>query len=409
MKDLIRILNFLLSTSSFFLIWSIIIIYNMNIIDTQYLLDSSNISLVFLTLILSTILASSGLSLLLLQYNILLVLVAQELFIFLLLLEIMIILFIYILTNSFRIKIHALNRLVYYTLFSGIFLTLVILYNYIVYGTNHSDLLNSFSNSLILFTLLVKIPIFPFHIWLPYAHAEATTKISIILAALIIKLPFYGILKFNAIPTSSLISSWGSCLSTLTLLSLIYCTLLSIQSLLDIKRIIAYSSIIHMSIPFLLILENLPNTTSIQLILLNHGLTSALLFYLLGTYTHIFSKNILYYSGVGVKALFSSLLIIGLSSNISLPFPIYISFLSEYLNLKYIYYSFNHNILILILITLSISSIYFLIYFTRFLFGERTSTTQTISVVVSETPIIITFYLLFLPFILNTLESLWSY
>lgn len=166
-----------------------------------------------------------------------------------------------------------------------------------------------------------------------------------------------------------------------------------------------------MSIPFLIILDYNINISSIQLLILSHGLTSTLLFYLLGKFTHQYTKNILYYSGIAnYYQIYSLFIIISVLSNISIPFPIYLSFLSEYLNLINIYYIYNLNILLLILITLSISAIYFLVYFIRFLFGNEGVLTPSSPLNIHEylISLILIFTLFFFPFILGSLEAIWS-
>lgn len=407
-------LNFLFS-------WILILIYNNSILDLQFYLNNYNIALLFFTHWLSPLIINNY-KLHLLQWNITLVLLSQDLFIFLLFIEIMLLLFISLYNSNKRIKIHALNRLLFYTLFSSLGLILLLLIDYIILGTSSNDLLsltpiNPIFYNFLLITLIVKIPIFPLHVWLSYAHAEASTELSIFLAAIIIKLPFYGIFSFlksrlELSYNNDYILISNNIWSTLGILSLIYCTLLSIQSLLDIKRIIAYSSIIHMSIPFLIILEHNCSISSIQLLILTHGFTSTILFYLLGKYTHKYSKNILYYSGISnYYPIYSLFIIISVLSNISIPFPIYLSFLSEYLNLLNIYYIYNLNILLLIIITLSISAIYFLIYFIRFLFGNigvLTPSSSPLNLYEYLISLILILTLFLFPFILESLEAIWN-
>ena len=89
-----------------------------------------------------------------------------------------------------------------------------------------------------------KIPLFPFHIWLPEAHVEAPTVGSVLLAGILLKLGVYGFLRFSLIlfPNASLYFS--PFVFLLSLLGIIYTSLAAVRQT-DIKRIIAYSSIAH--------------------------------------------------------------------------------------------------------------------------------------------------------------------
>jgi NADH-quinone oxidoreductase subunit M len=94
--------------------------------------------------------------------------------------------------------------------------------------------------------LAVKVPIFPFHIWLPEAHVEAPTVGSVILASLILKLGTYGIARIllPIFPYSCKFLS--PVVNSLCFLGILYGSLVAIRQI-DFKKIIAYSSIVHMN------------------------------------------------------------------------------------------------------------------------------------------------------------------
>src|SRR6185437_3465680 len=152
-------------------------------------------------------------------------------------------------------KIKANYYFFIYTFFSSIFLLFAILIIYNEFGTTNYYIITTYVIPIYLqciiwlclfIPFIVKIPVLPFHIWLPEAHVEAPTCGSIILAALLLKLGLYGILRFliPICPDANLYFLPLSC--TLILISLIYTSLTTLRQT-DLKRIIAYSSITHIN------------------------------------------------------------------------------------------------------------------------------------------------------------------
>ena len=136
----------------------------------------------------------------------------------------------------------------------------------------------------VLFTLsfLIKIPLFPFHTWLPDAHVQAPTAGSVILAALLLKMGAYGLLRFSLTLFPAAFAIMTPYLATLAVIGIIYGALLSIVQK-DMKKLVAYSSVSHMGFIVLgitaLTVESLQGSL-IQMV--NHGLSTGALFLIVG-------------------------------------------------------------------------------------------------------------------------------
>jgi NADH-quinone oxidoreductase subunit M len=128
----------------------------------------------------------------------------------------------------------------------------------------------------------IKVPIFPFHTWLPLAHVEAPTAGSILLAGVLLKVGGYGFLRFNLGMTPHGAVYFMPLLATLSVIGIIYGALTALAQT-DVKRLVAYSSVSHMGFItlglFTLKQVGLEGAT-IQMI--NHGLTTGALFACIG-------------------------------------------------------------------------------------------------------------------------------
>ena len=179
--------------------------------------------------------------------------------------------------------------------------------------------------------LAIKMPMIPFHIWLPQAHTEAPTGGSVILAAILLKLGTYGFLRFvlPILPSASFFFS--PTIMTLALIGVIYSSI-SALSLIDLKQIIAYSSIGHMNISMIGLFSNsLLGLTGCYIYSISHGFISAGLFFLVGMlYDRYHTRTLKYYRGL---ALFMPLYTLSffLFSLANLSFPGTLGFLAEIL------------------------------------------------------------------------------
>lgn len=162
-----------------------------------------------------------------------------------------------------------------------------------------------------LLTFLVKLPIFPFHIWLPEAHVEAPTIGSVILASILLKIGVYAVIRF-LLPFYEYYAHWEFLgvyeidvhfLRLVLWLSLIYCSIMVLAQV-DLKKIIAYSSIIHMSLSMIgLMSATLFGVYGGCLMIFAHAFSSSGLFFVVGMlYTRFGTRLLKYYSGVHIIA-----------------------------------------------------------------------------------------------------------
>jgi proton-translocating NADH-quinone oxidoreductase chain M len=243
-------------------------------------------------------------------------------------------------------KIRASYMFFFYTLVSSLLFLLGILYIYRVVGSLEYDYIFAYNftetEQLILWlafflSFASKIPMYPFHIWLPEAHVEAPTVGSVILAGVLLKLGVYGMLRFSLVlfPYASLYFS--PFVYLFSSIGIIYASLTAIRQT-DLKRIIAYSSVAHMNLVTLGIFSfnNLGVEGSI-LQSLSHGFVAGGMFLLIGLlYDRYHSRFIYYYGGlVHMMPIYAIFLLVFTLANIALPGTS--SFVGEFLLLTGIY------------------------------------------------------------------------
>ncbi len=237
-------------------------------------------------------------------------------------------------------KIRAVYLFFFYTLCGSVLMLISILYIYFIVGTLDFEYLMvwEFTKTEQLFLWLTfffsfasKIPLFPFHIWLPEAHVEAPTVGSVLLAGVLLKLGVFGFFRFSLtlFPEASLFFS--PLIYLLSILGIVYASLSAIRQT-DMKRIIAYSSVAHMNMVTLgLFSFTIIGIEGAILQSLSHGFVSGGMFLLIGMLYNRYHSRFLYYYGGLVHAMpiFSSCFLIFTLANIALPGTS--SFIGEFL------------------------------------------------------------------------------
>lgn len=167
----------------------------------------------------------------------------------------------------------------------------------------------------------IKLPMVPVHTWLPDAHVEASTPVSVLLAALLLKIGGYGLLRiaFPLFPDASIY--FGSFVGWMGVISIVYGGLNAMSSK-DLKRMIAYSSVSHMGFVLLGISSATAEGVSGSIYqMFSHGILSAMLFLLAGViYDRTHDRTINHYSGLYKKMpVFSTFVLIAFFASMGLP------------------------------------------------------------------------------------------
>lgn len=239
-------------------------------------------------------------------------------------------------------RAYAALKLFMYTFVGSMFMLLVLLYlgnlkesadftihHWYPLKLNWLEQLFVFSGFFIAFA--IKVPLWPLHTWLPHAHTEAPTESSMILAALMLKLGSYGLLRF-CLPIAPDVARWfAPIICIIGLIAIIYGGLVALAQQ-DMKRLIAYSSIAHMGLTilgiFLVFLVPYASSEVARVSLqgaffqmIAHAITSAGLFFTVGIlYQRFHTRTISHYQGLAhTMPLLASCFMIFALSNLGLP------------------------------------------------------------------------------------------
>ncbi|MGB3312614.1 MAG: NADH-quinone oxidoreductase subunit M [Nodosilinea sp.] len=218
----------------------------------------------------------------------------------------------------------------------------------------------------------IKVPLFPFHTWLPDAHVEASTPVSVLLAGVLLKLGTYGVVRFGLglLPDAWMaLAPW---MATWAVVSVLYGSLAAIAQT-DMKKMVAYSSIGHMGYVLLAAAASTPLSivaTVFQMI--SHGLISALLFLLVGVvYKTTGTRDLTVLRGLlnperGLPFV-GSMMILGVMASAGIPGMV--GFISEFLVFRGSFLIFPVQTL-LCMVGSGLTAVYFLLLVNRAFFGR---------------------------------------
>lgn len=227
-------------------------------------------------------------------------------------------------------RVEAAYRFFFYTLFGSLITLSGIIIIYTEYGSLNLIFLKKFQLAedlqkllwiLFFFGFAVKIPMVLFHSWLPEAHTEAPTAGSVILAGIMLKLGGFGFFRISLLifPVGSVY--WAPMVYLLSGLAVTYISLIAIVQV-DLKRMIAYSSIAHMGfVTAGLFSFNHLSLAGAVFVMVSHGLVSSALFFSVGVlYDRYKTRSIFYYRGlVTTMPLFSAFFFFFMLANSALP------------------------------------------------------------------------------------------
>ena len=227
-------------------------------------------------------------------------------------------------------RIYSTFKFFLYTLAGSVFMLLAVIFMYWEVGTSSIPVLLqhefSYNNQIILWlaffaSFVVKIPMWPFHTWLPDAHVEAPTAGSVILAGVLLKLAGYGFIRFSITMFPDASHYFAPMIYVLSIIAIIFTSLIALVQE-DMKKLIAYSSVAHMGFVTLGIFTfTIQGIEGAIIQMISHGIVSAALFLCVGVvYDRIHTREIDRYGGlVNRMPLYSFSFMIFILASLGLP------------------------------------------------------------------------------------------
>ena len=218
----------------------------------------------------------------------------------------------------------------------------------------------------------VKIPMWPFHTWLPDAHVEAPTAGSVILAGVLLKMGGYGFIRFSIGMLPEATDYFIPLIMALSIIAIIYTSLVALAQT-DIKKLIAYSSVAHMGIVTIgIFLVNQQGLEGAMMQMISHGIVSAALFLCVGViYDRMHTREISFYGGLVKRMpLYATVFMIFMLGSVGLPGTS--GFVGEFLVIIGAF-KFSSYVVIGAAFGIILSAVYMLYLYKRIIFGEITN------------------------------------
>jgi NADH-quinone oxidoreductase subunit M len=237
-------------------------------------------------------------------------------------------------------KVYASIKFFLYTLAGSVLLLVAIIALYLkndtfsipmMMGQDYSSVFQIYVFLAFFLAFAIKVPMFPFHTWLPAAHVEAPTAGSVVLASVLLKMGTYGFLRFCLPITPEASLYFMPYVLWLSVAGILYGGFTALAQN-DMKKLIAYSSVGHMGFVTLgIFVFNVHGIEGAILQMINHGVTTGALFILVGMiYERTHSRELALAAGVG-KFMPIYVTFLGFLSLSSLAFPGTNSFIGEFL------------------------------------------------------------------------------
>ena len=217
----------------------------------------------------------------------------------------------------------------------------------------------------------IKVPMFPFHTWLPYAHGQAPTIGSVILAAILLKMGTYAFIRFSLPMFPDASAFFMIPIAIIAIIMIIYTAMVAYAQK-DIKQVVAYSSISHMGVIILgTFALNVEGISGSIFLMIAHGVVSGALFLLVGViYDRRHTKLMSEFGGLAhVMPRYAT--IFGLMLMASVGMPLTINFVGEFLSLLG-FYQQSHMLTLLAGTAIIVGAIYMLAAYKKMFFGEVT-------------------------------------
>ncbi len=235
-------------------------------------------------------------------------------------------------------RLYAAIKFFIYTLVGSVLMLIAMLIMYFVSEPNTFNMLTLMAMEpfffhggvlgVSLFLLLfigfaIKVPIFPFHTWLPDAHVEAPTAVSVMLAGILLKMGGYGLFRISypMLPSQATKQVFIALIAALAMVNIIYGAFCALAQK-DFKKLVAYSSVSHMGYVLLgLAALTSAGVTGAALQMFNHGVSSAMLFLVVGViYDRAHHRDLTRFGGIGLQMpWYTGIATVGFFASLGLP------------------------------------------------------------------------------------------